>query len=213
MDPESAITGSPLLRHDRLAALYLLNVDAATALAHLPPRPVVLPPGATLPAVYLESIAPHEPHRQNKQLFGEPAQKPDRYTNSGWVVILPIGQCGSTLAPIDHPQIRVRYGQVVSVHHKVRRVPVAWCRSALIHVREKLLTSRRFMVVVPDFALPRVRSPPFARRHHGAGRSREPPADRRVRGEDEGETHGRVSLLRAGQIGRAGLRAMPGATR
>ena len=203
MDPESAITGSPLLRRDQLAALYLLNVDAATALAHLPPRPVVLPPGATLPAVYLKSIA-GKSYRQNKQLFGEPAQKPDRYKNSG-------GMAGCTLAPIDHPRIRVRYGQVVSVHHKVRRVPVAWCRSALI--REKLLTSRRFMVVVPDFALPRVRSPPFARRHHGAGRSREPPADRRVRGDDEGETHGRVSLLRAGQIGRAGLRAMPGATR
>ena len=206
MVPESATTGSPLLRRDQLAALHLLNVDAATALAHLPPRPVALPPGATLPAVYLESFAPRKPHRPNKQLFGEPAQKPDRYKNSG-------GMAGCTLAPIDHPRIRVRYGQVVSVHHKVRRVPVAWCRSALIHVCEKLLTSRRFMVVVPDFALPRVRSPPFARRHHGAGRSREPPADRRVRGEDEGETHGRVSLLRAGQIGRAGLRAMPGTTR
>ena len=204
MDPKSVITGSPLLRRDRLAALFLLNVDAATALAHLPPRPVALPPGATLPAVYLESIAPHKPHRQNKQLFGEPAQKPDRYKNSG-------GMAGCTLAPIEHPQIRVRYGQVVSVHHKVRRVPVAWCRSALI--REKLLTSRRFVTVLPDFALPRVCSPPFAQRHHGAGRSREPPADRRVRGEDEGETHGRVSLLRAGRIGRAGLRAMPGTSR
>ena len=129
MDPESAITGSPLLRHDQLAALYLLNVDAATALAHLSPRPVVLPPGATLPAVYLKSIA-GKSYRQNKQLFGEPAQKPDRYKNSGWMAA----------RMLDHPQIRVRYGQVVSVHHKVRRVPVAWCRSALI--REKLLTSR-----------------------------------------------------------------------
>ena len=125
MDPESAITGSSLLRRDRLAALYLLNVDAATALAHLPPRPVVLPPGATLPAVYLESIA-GKPHPQNKQLFGEPAQKPDRYKNSG-------GMAGCTLAPIDHPQIRVRYGQIVSVHHKVRRVRACRSHGAAVH--------------------------------------------------------------------------------